>query len=169
MMVGGKMLRNRFLRLALPAALVAPLLFPISAEASAKSVKRWRDCDTLQSSITTKSEYTVRPDVEGKGTYYIRVDIRWDLLQSGMWRRADNNVGESAKFTIKNQGYTYYFTHADRTGWGGAYYDRWRAHVISKLMKQRKGPDKTVVTEHLYFERVRFPEQSDPTNCGTDF
>jgi hypothetical protein len=163
------MIRSAVRRYAVPAGLCLALVAPATAQGAVQPVVKWRDCATTSSGIQVRSEYTVQPTIEGKGTYYIRVDIRWDLNKLGMWRRMDNRVVESSKFTVRSEAYTHWFKPGDRTVWYKAYRKPWRAHVISKLMKVRTGPDKTVYTEDRYYSRAVFAERS-PSMCdGVEF
>ncbi len=153
------------IRTLLPALMVGVLIATaLPASASVDKQLAWKDCTSGQSGLRVKSTYTVDAQLYKAGTYYISIDIRWDLYKGGgSWRREDNHKITSAKFAVKKRNVTYWVTNGDRTDWSNAFTMRWRAHVISKLKKVRRGPDRTITTEERYYHKGMFAERG--SNC----
>lgn len=126
---------------------------------------KWRDCDSTSSGLSYRTTFPNPARYYGHGRYLIKSQIRWDKYAYGMWRKRDANTIQTPWTKITNEEYDFSQAHGDRTVWGNdLYYQRWRAHVIVKLIKNRKGPkDKRVETVERSFEKAVFPERG---SCG---
>ncbi len=136
-------------------ALVAAGLCAVAPAANAgdaKTLSKWKNCETTQSAITVKTTFTDPAAAYGNGRYMVKKWIRWDYLKSGgQWRNGDTAHTETAWLEITNPQYDFVSTIGDKTKWLSLYTSLWRAHVIIKLLKNRPGPkDKVVETVEIW-------------------
>ncbi len=143
-------------------AMLVVFLFPQQASAGPRVIGAHKNCDTTYASLKVKETYTFHE----AGKYYVKVQIRWDYVRGGKWRSADVYNSESGKY-LRSPGQAIAHTGYDPTKWQGIYPDNWRAHVIFKAMKVRTGPDKTVRTDHSYFNKSAFKEHGSYCGRGT--
>lgn len=127
---------------------------------------KWKNCSTTQAGLSATATFTNVAGIYGPGRYLVKKQIRWDrLIGSGRWRAGDVHTTQTSWITISNTQYDFRTRVADRTTWGNAYFTRWRAHVIVKLIKNRRGPkDKKVDQIDLYPTTGSFREVG---SCGT--
>jgi hypothetical protein len=154
------------LLLACLTGLVLTCGFVVPASAGTfQTTAKWKNCDNTTSAISIRGTFTDPARYHGKGRYMVKKWIRWDYLQTrGQWRAADTWASETRWVKVNNLSWDFVSTAADRTNWAGLYYDRWRAHVTIKLIKNRPGPrDKTVEVIDIFPMKGSFTERG--SNC----
>lgn len=145
-------------------AFLALSVAPLASAGTLKPLSKWRDCESQQSGLTYRTTFNNVADWYGSGRYMIKSEVRWDRYAFDRWYNRDTNTISTNWLKITNPQYDFSHFHGDKTGWGTIYSERWRAHVIVKLLKNRKGPkDKRVDIVHSYFEKGFFPERG---NCA---
>ena len=157
--------RTRIALAAVVAALTLAVAVPAASAETFHIRGKWRDCETLSAGLSYRTEFLRPADYYGPGRYLIKSQIRWDKYAYGMWRKVDANTSQTEWLQINNPDYNFGSPHGDRTVWGHLFSQRWRAHVIVKLIKNRPGPkDKTVETVERFLEKRMFPDR-----CGVNF
>lgn len=145
------------------AASLAIVLSSVTAASAASFDVRakWRSCQTGTAALSFRTEFLDPADWYGAGKYLIKSQIRWDKYAYGMWRKVDANTIQKPWTHISNLEYDFGLSHGDRTAWGNLFDERWRAHVIVKLIKNRPGPkDDRVEMVERFFERAQFTERA---------
>lgn len=146
-------------------ALVLVLILEGPAGAQVQRIYANKNCDTRISSTQVKGSYYVNSAWHGAGNYYVTVEIRWDRQTYSGWVNYDYRKVRGSDYYVGSTPRTLWQTDADSTNWGNAYSQVWRAHIISKLRKDRKYlPDLTITTDELWLRSGAFYEQG--SNCA---
>lgn len=156
------MKRNLVLTLLLALALVGATT--ASTSAAVARISTTKNCDTHVASAQVRASYTVDPKAHGAGPYYITTNLLWERPTSTGFARAESHVVTSPHTSVSATK-TLSITNSDTHTWSaGGYYQGWRAHVISRLWKDRTGTaDLNITTEQKYYARSVFLEKA--TDC----
>lgn len=147
------------------AAVVLVVGWGAPANATTQRIYATKNCDTYLARTKVKATFNASAASYGKGKFYVTVDVRWDRSTYAGWiNSAHNKVSSGHYYVGAGKTLSIYRYDASAWNWGYAGYRRvWRAHIISKLMKERTGPDKTVLREDRYYSQAIFKETA--TDC----
>src|SRR4051794_39522357 len=95
----------------------------------------WQNPDDLTSRVHTTAKFDAF-DYGGKGNYYVKYKLKWQVHTSTGWKTEDTHTHTGNKVWIDHAGLVIQQPVIDNTGWGKLFDEPWRVWIRATLYKE---------------------------------